>query len=57
MTFSNGKPATNESTFIEDKKPKEEHDDSCCDLYEEEAKFVRNLKRDSRKYKSKLPFK
>jgi len=47
-----------ESTLKLDKKPKEENDDSCCELDdEEEAKFVRKLKRGLGKYKGKLPFK
>jgi len=45
MIISNGKPTTKESGFKEDKKRKEEYDDSCCESDEEEAKFVRKLKR------------
>lgn len=57
MRISNGNPITKNSSIKADKKPKEELDDSCCESNEEEAKFVRKLKRGSGKYKGKLPFK
>lgn len=57
MRISNDKPATKVSFFKVDKNSKEEHEDSCCELDEEESKFVRKLKRDWDKYKGKLPFK
>lgn len=57
MRISKGKPTTKESTFKADKNLKEEHDDSFCELDEEEEKFVRKLKGGSGKYKGKLPFK
>jgi len=57
MIIYNGKPTIKELAFKENKKPKEEHDDSCCESNEEEANFLRKLKRGSRKYKGKLPFK
>lgn len=34
MRIYNGKPTEKESTFKENKKPKEENDDSCYDEYE-----------------------
>ena len=57
MRISNGKSTTKELAFKADKKPKEEHDNPCCESDEEEAKFVRKLKRGSGKYKCKLPVK
>ena len=35
MIIANENPATKESSFKENKKPKEEHDDSCYESYEE----------------------
>ena len=38
MRITNGKQTTKESTFKANKKPnQEEHDDSCCELDEEES--------------------
>ena len=45
------------NTFKTSKNPKEEHNGSCCESYEEKINFVGELKRASRKYKGKLPFK
>lgn len=55
--ISNGKSTIKESILKANKKPKEEHNDSCCESDEEEAKFMKNIKRGSGKYKDKLPFK
>ena len=57
MRISNGNPTTRESTFKVEKKPKGEHSGSCCETNKEGAKFLINIKRGSRKYKGKLPFK
>lgn len=57
MIILNGNPTPKASAFKVDKKPMEEHDDSCCDLDEEEVNFMRKLKWGSRNYKDKLPFK
>jgi hypothetical protein len=55
------KPTRKEATFKASKKTKTKeyktYDNSDSELDEEEANFVRNLKRGTGKYKGKLPFK
>eukprot|EP00253_Pinus_taeda_P028505 PITA_28505 len=51
MRSSKGNYVAKESTFKVEKKCKDEHVDTCFESYEEEAKFVRRLKRGSGKYK------
>lgn len=49
--------ATREGSFKAEIKPREDQEDSCYELDEEDEKFVRKLKRESGKYKGKLPLK
>jgi len=56
MRISNGNPTKKESAF-KAYHPREEHVDSCCELNEEESKFIRKLKGGSGKYKLNLTYK
>ena len=56
MIIPKGK-ATNREAYFEAKNPIEEKERSCSISDEEEAKFVRRLKKGIGKYKGKIPFK
>ena len=56
MRIQKRKATSREKTFKVD-KPTQEKQRSCQGYDEEEAKFVRRLKKDTSKYKGKLPFK
>jgi len=56
MRIPKGK-ATNREAYFEAKNPIEEKERSCSISDEEEAKFVRRLKKGIGKYKGKIPFK